>query len=296
MRSTGFGFLLIGMGWTAVTAALDATTPLLVVGVLLMLVGVVILVRGKKPSAADTPTEPASPLDRLRDALTRGISLRVRVMMEGGDAYESPEGEVIGGDPPPVSGDDPLYQWAKEAWEIVHRDFPEYADEFYGERGTHGFLMLAFSKEVNRDGRMDYLERRLDLLRRIIARRSDPVPPVPLTTGNGEPRNRAELRGWLDAPIEELVAWRAALDEEIAKPTPSVNRARSVQTMFWEGLNRDVSRKLQLLAPEWVDYWDEEPEWFDSILTRITQDQVAVFSRFLGWSAERLRHIKSELP
>jgi len=56
-----------------------------------------------------------------------------------------------------------------------------------------------------------------------------------------------------------------------------------------------VSRKLQLLAPEWVDYWDEEPEWFYSPLTRITHDQLAEFNRLLGWEADRLRHIESEL-
>jgi len=126
------------------------------------------------------------------------------------------------------------------------------------------------------------------------ARRSDPAPTT--APGNGEPRNRAELRGWLDARINELVAWRAALDEEIAKPVMGINRTQGIQAMFWEGLNRDVSRKLQLLAPEWVDYWDEEPDWFNSILTRITHDQIAEFNRFLGWSAERLRHIQSELP
>ncbi len=90
-------------------------------------------------------------------------------MLEGAGAYENAEGEVVGGDPYPITQDEPLYKWAKETWEFLVRDFPNYADEFYGERGgADGLFMLAFSKEVNRDGRTDYLERRVDLLKRII--------------------------------------------------------------------------------------------------------------------------------
>jgi len=127
-------------------------------------------------------------------------------------------------------------------------------------------------------------------------RRSVPDPGPALPVANNEPRNRAELRSWLEVRIEEIVAWRAAIDEEVAKPVPNIDRTQSIESMFWGGLNRDVSRKLQLLAPEWTEYWGEEPEWFYSGLTRITSEQVAEFGRLLGWVAERLRHIKSELP
>lgn len=111
----------------------------------------------------------------------------------------------------------------------------------------------------------------------------------------GEPRSRKELRDWLDVRIEEMVAWRAVLDEETAKPVPNIDRTQNIESLFWDGLNRDVARKLQLLAPEWADYWNESPDWFFAPLTRITSEQVAEFSRLLGWAAERLRHIKREL-
>lgn len=111
-----------------------------------------------------------------------------------------------------------------------------------------------------------------------------------------EPRNRRELKTWLDLRIEELVAWRATLDEETAKPVPNINVTESIETMFWGGLNNEVHRKLHLLAPEWIEYWGESPDWFFAPMTRITSEQIAEFSRMLGWSAERLRHIKHELP
>lgn len=70
----------------------------------------------------------------------------------------------------------------------------------------------------------------------------------------GEPRNRTELKGWLDVRIEELVAWRSVLDEETAKPVPNIDRTQSIEALFWNGLNGEVARKLQLLAPEWAEY------------------------------------------
>lgn len=127
-------------------------------------------------------------------------------------------------------------------------------------------------------------------------RHSDPAPAPQTTTGDREPTNRAELRGWLDVRIEEIVAWRAVLDEEAAKPVPYFDRTQTIESLFWDGLNRDVARKLQLLAPEWADYWGETPEWYFAPMTRITSEQVAETSRFFGWAAERLRHIKHELP
>jgi len=111
----------------------------------------------------------------------------------------------------------------------------------------------------------------------------------------GEPRNREELRRWLEVRIEEIVVWRAIIDEEAAKPVPNVDRTQSIESMFWEGLNRDIARKLHVLAPDWTDYWNESPEWFYAGLTRITSEQVAEFGRLLSWVAERMRHIKLEL-
>lgn len=111
----------------------------------------------------------------------------------------------------------------------------------------------------------------------------------------GEPRNREELRRWLEVRIEEVLVWRKVIDEETAKPAPNIDRTQNIERLFWDGLNQDVSRQLQMLAPKWTDYWGEEPEWFYSPLTRITSEQIAEFGRLLGWVAERLRHIKAEL-
>lgn len=128
--------------------------------------------RESQPSPSD---ESDSPVNRLRAVLTRGIDLRTYVLMEGAGAYENEKGEVVGGDPYPITKDERLYVWAKEAMDVIEADFPECADEFYGaDPGLgRGNLLLAFSKEVNRDGRSDYLERRIALLKHIIDRASN---------------------------------------------------------------------------------------------------------------------------
>lgn len=163
--------LLVGMGWTAVIGgvAILLSWPwlgiaLVILGWLLIIAGVVVWRRG----------EPDTPLDRLRNLMARAIDLRTYVLMEGAGAYENDEGEVVGGDPYPISQDEPLYKWAREAWEAVREDFPVYANEFYGEDYKLGpaHLMLSYAQEVNRDGRGDYLERRIALLKRVIERAS----------------------------------------------------------------------------------------------------------------------------
>lgn len=161
--------VLLGMGWTAIIGGVamipsPVAFALIVVGWVLIIGGLVVWRKG----------EP-EPLRRLREVLDRGIDLRTYVLLEGAGAYENEKGEVVGGDPYPITRHERLYLWGREAWETLREHFPEYADEFYGEDYKLGspYLLFAFSQEVNRDGRDSYLERRIALLERIIDRASN---------------------------------------------------------------------------------------------------------------------------
>jgi hypothetical protein len=176
-NSTALAVEVTGMGLsTAITAvwALGIVPPavwivLLIFGLFLMLVVGPLIWRRGEPPAGD------SPLDRLRGALARGITLQNYVLMEGAAAYENAEGEVVG-DQYEITRDEPLLKWARETWGVLHAHFPEYANEFYGEEYKLGsaHFTTAFSEEVQRDGRDSYLDQRIALLERIIDRFSPP--------------------------------------------------------------------------------------------------------------------------
>lgn len=102
------------------------------------------------------------------------------------------------------------------------------------------------------------------------------------------------LLTWLGEKIEHFQGLRAALDEQVALPVPTMATTRRIETGFWQ-LNDEIATRLQLDAPEWADYYDEEPPWFYSGLTLLTSEQFGRLSRFIGWKADRLRHIKRQL-
>jgi hypothetical protein len=171
-NSTALAVGWAGLGLTAFTSGgyvLGIISPpvgiaLVAFGLFAIVAALIVWRRGEPNAQGDTS------LARLRDVLARGIQLRTYVLMEGAGAYENTEGEVIGGDPYPITRDERLCKWAREALDVLESDFPEHADEFYGEDASYGSstFMLAYSAEVNRDGRSDYLERRIALLRRML--------------------------------------------------------------------------------------------------------------------------------
>lgn len=165
--------VLLGMGWTAIIGGVALIPSWLAIA--LIVLGWVLIIAGVVVWRKDEPESPPSSLDRLRAVLARGIELRTYVLLEGAGAYENEEGKVVGGDSYRITQHEPLFKWAREAWEVVRKHFPEYAKEFYGEDYKLGspYLMYAFSREVNREGRDAYLERLIALLERIIDRASN---------------------------------------------------------------------------------------------------------------------------
>lgn len=176
-NSTGLAATLAGTGLSTMISAawaLGIVPP--AVWIVVSIIGLAIALLGFFVWRRGEPRH-ETPLDRIRAVLAQGIDLRTYVLMEEAGAYENAEGEIVGGEPYPITRDERLYVWAREAWKAVREHFPEYANEFYGEDYKLGspYLLYAFSEEVNRDGRDGYLEQRIALLERIIARHS-PAP------------------------------------------------------------------------------------------------------------------------
>ena len=104
------------------------------------------------------------PVDRLRDALTRGMALRTVLNSEDRGHWEGED--VVLPEPRPTR-DDPLYVWASETYELLREHFPAYADAFYGDDPALGSetFALPYIMEIKRGSREAYLERRIAVLR-----------------------------------------------------------------------------------------------------------------------------------
>jgi len=126
-------------------------------------------------------------------------------------------------------------------------------------------------------------------------RRSGRAAPSVVPEAHATLSDRAALARYLADRIVEVAALQRAVAEEAAKPVPDVLRLDGIQAAFWQ-LNTEVARRLQVAAPEWARYWDENPPWFSSSVTRITSEQFAMLARFYGWVADRMLHIKARLP
>ena len=102
------------------------------------------------------------PVDRLREALTRGMALRTTLLLEDRGHWE----DLVLPDPTPIS-EYPLYVWARETYDLLREHFPAHADDFYGDDPGLGaeHFALPYSVEVRRGSREAYLERRIAVLR-----------------------------------------------------------------------------------------------------------------------------------
>jgi len=167
----GLGVAVFGVGVTVAATALslggvDMSGAILWamggLGIVLMLgggIGAVVSWRARDPEA---------PVDRLREAFTRGMALRTVLRSEDrghweGDTLVMPESRPF--------REDPVYLWASETYDLLRGHFPAYADDFYGDDPSLGSetFALPYVMEVKRGSREAYLERRIAVLREAVA-------------------------------------------------------------------------------------------------------------------------------
>ncbi len=121
----------------------------------------------QKTEAVELP----KPIAVLRASLRKMMDIRASMNQQAGSGQWSGSFR-----------DDPLFDVAKEAYTVLRTTdaFTEYADEFWGPHMTDqqpGHFGTAYSLEtndLNTDGRRGYLERRIELLKRIIRETAGP--------------------------------------------------------------------------------------------------------------------------
>ena len=109
------------------------------------------------------------PEDRLGQALANGRHLLMHLEVWDSPAYW--EGDEPGQgryDELPFT-EHPLYKWAKPTYEFLSEHYPDYAIEFFGKPTPGGFA-LAYAEETRppHGSRLDYLERRIEILARAV--------------------------------------------------------------------------------------------------------------------------------
>jgi hypothetical protein len=80
------------------------------------------------------------------------------------------------------------------------------------------------------------------------------------------------LPTWLDLRANEMRELNCRLEEVLAMSPFEPDKARAVEGHFFE-INAEVDRKLHISAPEWVDYFNDNPSRFPMTLTFIRPEQ-----------------------
>ena len=80
------------------------------------------------------------------------------------------------------------------------------------------------------------------------------------------------LAAWLDRRIDELRGLLRRLDGVLAEERFEPEKARAVEGHFFD-INAEIDRRLHTAAPEWVDYFAENPSRFPMSLTFVTREQ-----------------------
>lgn len=102
------------------------------------------------------------------------------------------------------------------------------------------------------------------------------------------------LAGWLGDQIAEFKSLAADLREQGERPVPVMQTLNVIHHGFSK-LNGDVAERIRRDAKVWLDYWTENPPWFNSELTRITAEQLLEEVRFYEWAADRLAFLNGQV-
>lgn len=113
------------------------------------------------PIPAADPTREVDSTRALRRLLNQGYQLEAALQ---GAAQ-----------PRPQIGNDPVYLWARAAWQALRDDYPVEAKEFYGHDAiiySPGYFMTTYSILASQD-RLAYLRPRLRILERVVGVQQD---------------------------------------------------------------------------------------------------------------------------
>jgi hypothetical protein len=236
-----------------------------------------------------------SPEERLSVALADAMRLRTLLGVWDSPTYWNDEGDGKWDDRPFT--EHPLYKWADATYRLLLTDFNDYADEFFGEPnglGPGGFA-LAYSMETKppNGNRLDYLERRIEILKQVV--RATRVTVAAQAEAADD--LAMWLPDWLGHRIEELRSLQADIGQLLVDPAMNnakLKRCEQVRATLGQ-IDAEVTRRLQRDGREWVDYFNEDPDWYEPHVVRIGQDEPREVMRLLAYKADQLAHIRKQV-
>jgi hypothetical protein len=109
---------------------------------------------------------------------------------------------------------------------------------------------------------------------------------LPLMSGT------AALRSWLDERIEEIKGIKKRFQELLLRPTPSYDGMQMSLDTFWE-VNNDVARRLHQDAPDALEVYALNPDWYDGTITRDSREECEEVVRLMDYTIDQLAHIRA---
>jgi len=107
---------------------------------------------------------------------------------------------------------------------------------------------------------------------------------------------RQSLDPWLDERSEDMQALAERLREQAAVgPVVDIPRCEAIQGAFWQ-LSSDVLARLHIEAPEWAEYYMQNPDWYrlDGV-TAMRPEQFEERAKLIDYTVDQIAHIRARL-
>lgn len=107
--------------------------------------------------------------------------------------------------------------------------------------------------------------------------------------------DRNDLAVWLDNKSNDMLAFKQRLREEIERNSQfRAERAQIIEELFWDA-NTDVVKRLHIDAPEWLDYYSENPPNFSRYVTRTLPAQFEEVIGAIDYTVSQILRVRANL-
>ena len=115
-----------------------------------------------------------------------------------------------------------------------------------------------------------------------------------LEAAAGHKRTREGLADYLAERIRELRALEKEVEPLTVPSTQTHNRIRAAEDALGD-LWRRVTSELRLAAPEWVDYFMQNPDWYEGYIVQIGDGDRQQVVRLIDFTVDQLNRIHEDV-
>jgi hypothetical protein len=149
------------------------------------------------------------------------------------------------------------------------------------------FIAAAFAGWVDRQQRKDHTSRAQTLSSQITAADTrSPRDPVVVTN--------ASLSAWLDGHSADIRKLKEQIEAQLKLPTFDHESVKLTEQMFWQ-VNSEVMLKLHVAAPEWVDYYKQNPDWWVQNVMRTSPEEFGDVVRVIDYTLDQIAHVREQV-